>query len=180
MGDQVERLKGHEAFSTLTFERWTKPTASAGDVHGNYSRAAWLPAIGPTAWLIWGAIADGLGRSGRLDCSLDDLGRPWGYLTEDVSWALLQLARYGLALPTGDDRWQVTTICPPLPERLLPTAPKPVQALHRTLRPSAWTTRRRLLWGSLAITYGGGRALLRVHPKIGRNAHTFIGANETP
>lgn len=152
--------------------------ARAGDVHGSYSRAAWLPTIGPAAWLIWGAITDGLRHSGRLDCSPEDLARPWGYPPEDVTWALLQLARYGLALPTGDDHWHVATHCPPLPERLVPTAPTTVQALHHRLRPSVWTAGRRALWGSVAFAYSGGQVLRRAHPWIGRNARPLAGRND--
>lgn len=176
MCDQLEQ----EAPCRLTFERWSRPTVSAGDVRGSYSRAAWLPTIGPTAWLIWGAIADGLGGGGRLDCSPDDLGQPWGYAPADVSWALLQLVRYGLALPTGDDRWQVTTHCPPLPDRLVPTAPTPVQALHRTLRPSVWTACRRVVWGSVALAYTGAPLPRRSHPWIGRSARPLDERNEAP
>jgi hypothetical protein len=174
MGDQIE----HEATCRLTIERWTRPTPSAGDVHGSYSRAAWLPAIGPTAWLIWGAITDGLSRGSRLDCSPEDLGRPWGYAPEDVTWALLQLVRYGLALPTGDDRWHVTTHCPPLPDRLVPAAAKPVQALHRRRRPSLWRTRLSVLWGSVALTFGGGQVLRRAYPWLGRHAGLLAGRSE--
>lgn len=151
MVDQAERPGEHDvASSRFAFERWARECA--GDVRrvgGAYSRAAWLPVVGPTAWLIWGAVADQLRDTPWLDCSLEDLGRPWGFDAEDVSWSLLQLARYGLALPGRDDRWRVHTSCPPLHGRLLEAAPPSVRAMHRRrLRPPSWAVPRGLRWGS--------------------------------
>lgn len=157
MVEQPERPGEHGSGSSrLTFERWARDGAGGvGEVHGAYSRAAWLPVIGPAAWLVWGAAADLVRDHGRVDCAIIELGDPWGYDPEDVSWALLQLARFGLALPGGDVCWRICTACPPLPDGLVSTAPSSVRAMHhRRLRPPGWSTPRGLQWGSEALNYG--------------------------
>jgi hypothetical protein len=165
MVEQAERPGEHDSGSyRLTFECWARDGAGAvGDVRGAYSRAAWPPVTGPSAWLVWGAAADLLRYHGRADCSITELGDPWAYDPEDVSWGLLQLVRYGLALPGGDACWRICTACPPLPDRLVPTAPSSVRAMHhRRLRPPGWSTPRGLRWGSEALNYGA----LVLHGKL--------------
>jgi hypothetical protein len=150
MADPDERSDEHEAASHwFTFERWTREAGSAGDVGGSYSRAAWVPVLGSAAWFVWGEVAERLADRGCVDCSLEELGQPCGLAVEDVSWGLLQLARYGLALPAGETRWQVRTVCPPLHDRFLDAAALSVRALHRRrLRPPGWAAPRGLRWGS--------------------------------
>jgi hypothetical protein len=157
------RWDDHEVGSDrLVFERMRGEYASAGDVRGAYSRAAWLPVVGPTAWLVWGVLADRLSEDVCVDCSFDELGleRRFGYSRVDVASALLQLARYGLAFPERDDRWQVATACPLLPDALIPRAARSVQVVHqRRLRPSKvsplWRARWAAVFGDGPCRHGG-------------------------
>lgn len=139
------RQQSSEPSRRLTLERWATGSGEpehAGDVHGAYSRAAWLPVIGPTAWLVWGSIAERVRDRARAECTLGDVGGPWAFADEDVSWGLMQLARFGLAAPGGGDRWHVRTVCPPVHDGLLATASPSVQAMHRRrLRPPEWADR---------------------------------------
>ena len=173
MVEQAEQPDEHETKSCrFTFERWTRDSDCAGDVGGTYSRAAWLPVVGPTAWFIWTAVADRLQDNASLDCSLEELGHPWGFDPADVSWSLLKLARYGLGLPVGEIHWRVRTACPPLHDRLLVAAGPAVRAMHRRrLRPSVWAMHRRWLrspvwaasreprWGSGHLLSAGRQGL---------------------
>lgn len=113
------------------FTRLGEESGCAGDVQSDYSRSMWLPVLGPTAWLIWGGLADRLRGDDPLHCSLAELGAPWGFPVEEVSWSLLQLTRYGLAQPGREDHWQVATRCPPLPDGLATSTPGTVRPLAR-------------------------------------------------
>lgn len=175
---RTERDEGHETSCRLRFERWTKPSASAGEVRGSYSRAAWLPVIGPTAWLIWGAIVDGLDPDGRFTRSLEDLGRPLGLrprgrvLGAPSARALWPRASHGRRpLADGHDLPAVARMpaadraktCPGTPSHSAPfplgdLPPRPVgeRRPHLRRRPSA-----------------------SAHPpRTGRTTRTLVGANE--
>jgi hypothetical protein len=163
------REQPSEPSRRLLLERWASKSDEpeyAGDVHGPYSRAAWLPVIGPTAWLIWGSVAGRVRDHARAECTLEEVGRPWAFADEDVSWGLLQLARFGLAMRGGDDRWHVRTVCPPLCDRLVAGASPSVQAMHqRRLRPPGWGSPRspRRDSASPAVAMGG-RLGWQLHP----------------
>jgi hypothetical protein len=92
---------------------------------GESSRVTWLPVLGTSAWLVWGAIAESINAGkGEARWSLEALGGRWGYAAEEVSWCLARLASFGLAQPTGPAAWHVRATCPPPPFALRRHGPK--------------------------------------------------------
>jgi hypothetical protein len=110
-------------------------------VDGGYSRTAWLPVLGATTWLVWGATAARLSEAdetGVVTCSLEELAPAWVGSADVVAWSFDRLDAFGLAhvavtpdgRPTTDDVWRVRRTCPPLVSRQLARAPSTVRAAH--------------------------------------------------
>lgn len=120
-----------EGLGHASFESWDDPDVDelGVAVDGAYSHTAWLPVLGATTWLVWGAVAARLGESGRVDCPLGELAPPWVVNPSVVAWSLDRLEAFGLASTTGDS-WAVRRVCPPLFDRQLARAPSRVRAIH--------------------------------------------------
>jgi hypothetical protein len=120
-----------EGLSQVSFEAWDDPEVDelGVEVDGPYSHTAWLPVLGATTWLVWGAVVTRLGQEGRVDCPLGELAPPWVVNPAVVAWSLDRLEAFGLASTTGDT-WAVRRVCPPLFDRQLARAPSRVRALH--------------------------------------------------
>jgi hypothetical protein len=120
----------------LAFERW--PWVEQGvEVGSDYCRMAWLPALGPAAWLLWGSVTRELAKEPRVEWSVPEIARFHGITCAEVTAALEQLASYGLAVSVAPARWRVRLHCPP--------------ALHQTVdvpRPNGPAGRRPQLWSS--------------------------------
>jgi hypothetical protein len=124
----------------VTLAAWPDPEIDACGiaVDGVYSRRAWLPVLGTTSWLVWGAVAARLGGGDRATCALAELVPAHDGDVAVVVRALRRLCAYGLTddgatgQPSGDGTWLVRGTCPPLWDRLLARAPSPVHAIHST------------------------------------------------
>ena len=125
-----------EHVGRVTFEAWADPEVDgrAVAVGGDYSRNAWLPVLGNTTWLVWGAVAGRLAEEGAVSCPLGELAPAWVPEASVVAWCLERLEAYGLALAYGDT-WVVRRWCPPLVERQLARVPSTVRALHAATFP---------------------------------------------
>jgi hypothetical protein len=125
----------------LVFAPWDDPihaTHLAPD--SPYSRAGWLPMLGPNAWVLWGTIAAELVQDAEVAWLLDQLA--WAHRFISVERSLGRLERFRLAAPTDDDHWIVRTTCPRLSTGQLARSPAWVQTLHHdtfpgSLRPTA-------------------------------------------
>ena len=125
-----------EHVGLVTFAAWEDPEVDglAVAAGGDYSRNAWLPVLGNTTWLVWGAIAGRLAEDVATSCPLDELAPAWVPEASVVAWCLERLEAYGLALASGDT-WAVRRWCPPLVERQLARTPSTVRALHAATFP---------------------------------------------
>jgi hypothetical protein len=90
----------------LTFLPWADPVVDpfGQEPNGDFSRLAWLPAIGPTAWLAWGTIGAQLGRDAEVPWRLKDLATSHGLgsgisKNAPVRRALTRLTMFGLHRP---------------------------------------------------------------------------------
>ena len=127
-----------EHVARVTFAPWDDPEVDglAVAVGGDYSRNAWLPVLGNTTWLVWGAIAGRLADEPTVACALGDLAPAWVPEASVVAWSLDRLEAYGLARRYGD-AWVVRRACPPLVERQLARVPSTVRALHAATFPGS-------------------------------------------
>lgn len=137
----------------IAFESWLDPEGGL-DVTGDYSRAAWLPTIGPAAWLLWGTVAGRLVRLPRVEVAVGELARAHGLSTGAVPPALDRLVRFGLAATPRAGLWRVRCQCPLLHETVLGRNPARYQAIGTPAagprRPQRWVSRhppRRALRG---------------------------------
>jgi hypothetical protein len=86
------------ALPVLVFARWDDPvhaTHLAPD--STYSRAGWLPMLGPNAWVLWGTIATELVQEAAVAWFLDQLAWAHGFIS--VERSLGRLERFRLAAP---------------------------------------------------------------------------------
>jgi hypothetical protein len=123
----------------VAFDTWEDPEIDACRVptDGGYSRTAWLPVLGSTAWIVWGTLAGRLQSAGPVHCALGELAPAHAAGPSVVPRALARLEAFGLAYENDPGTWMVRSTCPPLWDRLLARAPSPVHAAHRaTFLPS--------------------------------------------
>ena len=123
----------------VAFDTWEDPEIDACrvPVDGGYSRTAWLPVLGSTAWIVWGTLAGRLQAAGPVECALGELAPAHAAGPSVVPRALARLEAFGLAYEQPLGTWLVRRSCPPLWDRLLARAPSPVHAAHRaTFLPS--------------------------------------------
>jgi len=89
-----------------------------GTPDGVYSRTCWLPVLGPTSWVLWGAVTHELDEMDPGVHCADELTRALGLgRTQRLTKALQRLDRFGLASnPTTNhgDSWLLPTVSPPL------------------------------------------------------------------
>src|SRR5918994_7590299 len=90
-----------EGLSQVSFEAWDDPEVDelGVEVDGPYSHTAWLPVLGATTWLVWGAVVTRLGQEGRVDCPLGELAPPWVVNPAVVAWDLAPPG--GLRVPSA-------------------------------------------------------------------------------
>lgn len=108
--DESGVVVGADVFA-VAFERW--PWVEHGvEVGSDYCRAAWLPVIGPAAWLLWDSVVRELGRQPRVEWSLAEIARFHGIGCAEVTAALTELGHRGLVVSVAAARWRVRTRCP--------------------------------------------------------------------
>ncbi|HLM65390.1 MAG TPA: hypothetical protein VK306_13910 [Acidimicrobiales bacterium] len=112
-------------------------TGGVLDVAGAYSRAVWLPVIGPTAWLVWGTVVAMLTDGEPKVLASDELAHLHGVGAPALVRALSRLRAFGLAGGSSDDRWSLRLTCPPLWDRLAGRIPATARALHDEMFPSS-------------------------------------------
>ncbi len=123
---------------TLTFLPWPDPALDSLDVapDGTYSRLAWLPLIGPTAWLIWGTVSAQVRHEATVTWTVGDLAAAHGLSRSTgpngiVGRTITRLTQFHLltALPDGGHLVRVTA--PPVSRQRLDRLPPFVTAVHR-------------------------------------------------
>jgi hypothetical protein len=77
------------------------PHAGEVSVDGSYSRLAWLPTVGPSAWLLWGTLAAQLQHAPEVTWHLAELAAVHGLSRgtgrhSPVRRSLTRLERFGL------------------------------------------------------------------------------------
>ena len=115
MADELDSGSGDRGSAgdvlAVAFERW--PWVEQGvDVGSDDCRSAWLPVIGPAAWLLWGSVTRELAQRPRVEWSVPEIARFHGIGCTEVSAALEQLGRYGLVVSVAVARWRVRSLCP--------------------------------------------------------------------
>jgi hypothetical protein len=127
----------------LTFEP-VPGTEDGEHPEGAFSRAAWLPAIGPSCWLVWGSIASSL-RSNKarlpdgralVAWSAESLARAHGLKLSEAAHAplrksLARLCRFDLFAAVAPDLWKVRLSAPPLTEAQLLRSPAYIGVVQR-------------------------------------------------
>ncbi len=121
----------------LTFEPWSDPTIDTYDQHpeGTLSRLAWLPTIGPTAWLLWGTVATQLRREAEVHWELGALAQALGVSPANgpngvIRRTITRLERFRLLSTIEDNRYLLRLCAPPLRPSQLQRLPGPVVELH--------------------------------------------------
>lgn len=64
----------------VTFVPWADPVVDpfGQDPNGDFSRLAWLPTIGPSAWLVWGTVSTQLRGDAEVTWRIDELASAHG------------------------------------------------------------------------------------------------------
>lgn len=96
-----------------------------------YFEAAWLPTVGPTAWLLWRTIARRLAHNPHPSWDPQELARRHGVGPAVLVRSLDRLASFGVAVTDAEGTYAVPTVCPPLWRSLLRRAPAHAGRLHR-------------------------------------------------
>ncbi len=132
-----------------------------GDPSEEYSRACWLPVLGPTSWVLWGTVASTL--AGRVSATFDvdelthalGLGRP-----RRLVKALDRLERFEIATHSASgvaNDWAMATTTPPLPLRRHSTTTAARRFHHREIADFDGTDQQTLyeLYPSIYIDHFG-------------------------
>lgn len=125
------------AFTQFTFRpRWDWDYDQFGQPpDGTYSRLAWLPALGPTSWLLWTTIASQLAEAnGDVVWSRDDLSAALGLKPRNrhgwtIARALMRLRNFRLVALT-EGVFYVPMTAPPVTPGIFDRLPSDVQRLH--------------------------------------------------
>lgn len=134
----------------LVFEPWPD---SIYDHYGQapagpFSRAAWLPTVGPTSWVLWGLLADQVATLGSVTWHRDDLANAVGvnlrrYRNNDVLVRTIKrLCRFRL-LYHDRDIYRVRLSAPPVTGRSLDQLPDHVVELQAQVFPVRYSSGRR-------------------------------------
>ena len=140
--DESAQRAGTDVFAVV-FERWHWVEHGL-DVGSDYCQTAWLPVIGPAAWLLWGSVTRGLVKQARVEWSVPEIARFHGIGCAEVTMAIEQLARYGLAVSLAPARWRIRMRCPQVLDRTVEVpqidAPADTQPGRRA---QLWSSRNR-------------------------------------
>ncbi len=136
--------KGHTVTVSqlLVFRPWPDPVYDPYDQSptGHFSRAAWLPIVGPTSWVLWGLLAGQLAIVGSATWHRDELANAVGvnlrhYRRNDVLTRTLdRLCRFRL-FDCHDDVFDVRLSAPPVTGRKLAQLPDHAVELQAQLFP---------------------------------------------
>jgi hypothetical protein len=140
--DIADSASGPDA-AALVFERWR--LVEYGEVVGSdYCRLAWLPVLGPAAWLLWDSVTRELEKESRVEWSIPEIARFHGIGCADVIAAVEQLAHYGLAASLAPTRWRVRLRCPTVLAGTNGHTPvEPPAEMVQERRPQLWSSRHR-------------------------------------
>jgi hypothetical protein len=131
------------AVRAIVFERW-RWVENGVAVRSDYCRRAWLPAIGPAAWLLWDSVTRRLEEEARVEWSVPEVARFHGIGCADVTAAVERLESYGLVVGLAPARWRVRMRCPVVladTDEVVPLAPTTGTVQER--RPQLWASRHR-------------------------------------
>lgn len=137
-----ESSRGTDVFA-IVFERWRWVEYGVA-VGSDYCRLAWLPAIGPAAWVLWDTVARQLEDDARVEWSVPEVARAHGVGCDEVTAAIEELRRYGLMVSLAPARWKVRMRCPVVlgdTDEVVRVRP-PVEA-GGARRPQLWSSRHR-------------------------------------
>jgi hypothetical protein len=122
--------------TTLTFYAAEADPASdlfPEPIDGRFSRLAWLPQLGPTAWLIWSAVATDAHTNSPTITTLAQLAADHGVGTEVARRAIGRLERFRIATLVSVDIWTVRRTAPPLSAAQLRRLPARVTGIQADL-----------------------------------------------
>jgi hypothetical protein len=139
VADELHIAENARALEALVFERWGWVEQGV-EVGSDDCRAAWLPVIGPAAWLLWGSVTRELAKEPRVEWSVPEIARFHGISCNEVTAAIERLGSYGLAVRLAPARWRVRLRCPPALTR---TVEVPRLAAPAGRRPQLWSSRNR-------------------------------------
>lgn len=134
--------------TTLTFYAAEPDPASQlfpEPIDGRFSRLAWLPQLGPTAWLIWSAVALDARTDSPTITTLTQLAADHGVGAEVARRAIGRLERFSIATLVSIDIWTVRSTAAPLSDAQLRRLPGRVAGIQ----------------ADLIRTYANDRAILR-------------------
>jgi hypothetical protein len=137
--DRSTEVTGQDTF-VVVFEKWHWVEHGV-DVGSDYCRSAWLPVIGPAAWLLWDSVTRELEREPRAEWPISEVARHHGVDCGAVSAAIAELERFGLAVRLAPARWRVRLRCPPVLDR-------PVDVPQVDERTDGQHGKRAQLWSS--------------------------------
>lgn len=111
-----------------------RPFTAFGAPSDDYSRACWLPVLGPTSWVLWGTVVATLAGGATATFDVDELtgalglGRPRRLLK-----ALSRLERFEIAThaaSSGANEWEMSATTPPLPLKYHSTVSATARRFH--------------------------------------------------
>lgn len=122
--------------TTLTFYAAEADPASElfpEPIDGRFSRLAWLPQLGPTAWLLWSALAIDARTNSPTVTTLTQLAADHGVGAEVARRAIGRLERFRIATLVSVDIWTVRRTAPPLSNAQLRRVPPRVTGIQADL-----------------------------------------------
>jgi hypothetical protein len=153
-GDQLRfRCSGLTTDARTEAGRFT----AFGPPDGDYSRVCWLPVLGPTAWVLWGALAVELDGHSIGECSINDLTEALGLgRSTRLLKALKRLDRLGVASSPASNPeglWQLPTMSPPVALRHHTTISAAARRFHHQAIDQLSGANQHLLWEIFTSTY---------------------------
>ena len=116
--------------ATVTIRPWHRADITLVPLASSCARAAWLPAIGPSSWLLWHTFAAAIANADTATWATTEFARAHGIGVPVLDATLRRLTQFQLITPGYDDFWLVTPGAPPLWPSRLRRAPSQVKALH--------------------------------------------------
>jgi hypothetical protein len=123
----------------IVFRTWPHPRCDrlALAPEGAYSRSAWLPTVGPTAWLLWGSVVAELDHAAEIALDADELARSLGVNAgrhgRTIPRTLNRLCQFRLFDHHSDGVYRVRMNAPPVSRASLRRLPLEVQHLQAEL-----------------------------------------------
>lgn len=124
----------------VTFVPWADPVVDphGQDPNADFSRLAWLPIIGPTAWLVWGTVSAQLRHEAEVTWQLEELATAHGVgtgisRTAPIRRTLTRLEMFHItgALEAEHLTHALRLTAPPLRRRQLDRLPDWVAEIQR-------------------------------------------------